>query len=143
MQRPDRGHRQRDAGGVGGKSTGEWRKQQGAADQPKEDERRENVEGEVDDVVATHVEPVQSVVERHRQVRKWAAANAGLGRREQHGGGRPEAAYGGVFDDRRLVVENEFAGEAVGVGQQHGGDERERGEREAQAFGHAAISSPA
>ena len=95
---------------------------QRAAHHAQQQQGRADMDREVDRVVARHRRPGPGVVEGERQVQQRPAARGGAGRR-QH---RPEVRQvgeGGVFGDRRLVVEQQRHCQGVRVGQQDGAGE--------------------
>ena len=92
----------------------------------QQQQRARRVERDVDDVVAAHVEAVERVVDGEREAGKRPPRDRCLPRRDEHLAHVRQILDLRILDDGRLVVENERAVEAVGVGQRNGKSEKER-----------------
>ncbi|MHC4711564.1 MAG: hypothetical protein ACYTA3_14460 [Planctomycetota bacterium] len=91
---------------------------QGPSDNPEDQQAAQDVDHDVEGVVAAHVEPADPVVDRKRRVDDRPPRHRGVRRRRKHVPQRPQMADGAVLDDGDGVVVDKRPGEAVGVGSQ-------------------------
>ena len=85
-------------------------------DDGEQETGREQVQPEIHQVVAPHVQAVQGVIQRKGEVHERPRRHRRLGRRQQWRPQRPERSNGWIVDDRVAVVPDERVIETVQVG---------------------------
>ena len=98
--------------------------QQRAPYDPVQRQRRHDVDGQVEGVIAPDVQPAQRVVHGQGKVDDGPRSHRAVGRRGQEARQRPELADARVSRNRAQVVEEEGAAQAVVVGPDAGKDQQ-------------------
>ena len=126
---PDQGDDRGQGSRGRGKSPAEAGQNQCPPHDSQEQQSRQNVDRHIDQMVAPDVQPAESIVQRQRKADHGPSADQiRLGRKE-HPPERPEVANRSVIDDPTLVVEHEFAMQAVAIDDNRGDRDRRGGEQ--------------
>jgi hypothetical protein len=113
-------------GGAAAESNAQPRELERPADDAERQQRANQVDRDVAGVIAANVEAADRIVEGEGQIDDRAPGNRSVGLRNKHARRLPPLTNLAVVDDRRLVVENKRAGQAVRIGEKSGDDD-ERG----------------
>ncbi len=109
-------------------------KRQDPAGDAEERQPRQDMDRQVEEMVAPDLQPADGIVGRKREVEQRAAVDREIALRRMQGAGqRPEVAQGGVFDDRPHVIQDEGSPEAVPVGGEPGAGDDGGGQRDGPA----------
>ena len=126
VQAPQEGDDQRHRQGLRPEPFAQHRPQERAPHQPEQRQAGEEVNEQVERVVAPDPGPAHRVIDRQREVGQRPARDRFIGRGPPGPPERPQLADRGVLQNGRFVIKNERAGETVVIGNENRADDHRR-----------------
>ena len=106
--------------GVSGKSRHQPRLHQGAAHEAEQGQTRENVDDQIEGMIAPHVQPADAIVECEGEIQPWPARNRDRSIVLRWRPRLPQTVKGGIVLDRKDIIENKGHMKTVRIGRERG-----------------------